>query len=129
MHIRFYRYDRCIYFDVIYIIQRSVFMKEYKRFKEDCLYILNGNTSLYLSKVINDIITVRIRQTLTLYYETLIYTIYIGEKTGRDVSKRIDIIHNKLLGYTQALVNCYYAKEALYKMAKETVKIIRKELE
>lgn len=103
-------------------------MKEYKRFEEDCLYILNGNTSLYLSKVINDITTDRIRRTLTTYYETLIYVIYIGEKTGLDVSKRIVIIHNKLIGYTQALVNCYYAKEALYKMAKEAVKIIRKEV-
>lgn len=93
-------------------------MKEYKRFKEDCLYNLNGNTSLYLSKLINDIITDRIRWTLTTYYETLIYFIYLGEKTGRDVSKRIVIIHNKLIGYTQALVNCYYAKEALYKNGK-----------
>ena len=104
-------------------------MKDYKTFKKDCLYKLESITYTSLSKVIGEILTDRIRSQLTLYYKSLIYFIYLNEISRKDYGLQVRKFKYQLIGYTKALVDCCYARESLYKMAKDSVKIIQRELE
>lgn len=103
-------------------------MKDYERFKEDCLYSLEGMTGLYLSNVMGNVLSDRIRHQLTTYYEALIIAVYEGKRSGRDLSKRINYIHYRLIGYVKALTDLDYAKKQLYRLAKSSISIINKEL-
>ena len=104
-------------------------MKEYMKFKEDCLYQLEGMTTMYLSDVLGRILTKRVRNTLTCYYEALIYNIYVSKTSGKDRSRVTAKIHGEIIGYVKALTNMFYAEDSLNHIADDAVDIIRKELE